>query len=343
MQALIVKSFIFQALAGSDHQRGIFGNLAFKQSKSTAAGIRQFVDQTGKVIVCDEFEHSKERIHILEMFRASTRGDKIVRGTAGDQKGKSFALRHIAFTAAIEGGLQRQPDMNRFIAFELFKPERSMHGKLILPGGRELYDLGQKLLAISVLFAIRAKNLAVQMKDTKTEIDARRVESYAVPASILGLALGYDESQCRTLLKQLAESTIDKNAQGESDQVELFDAILSSTIICKHPYGLMSIAQIIEEPRSGHYTENSTKLEAAGICLFEGEGLFIRTKLVSHVLLRQTSWEGQSIDQILLRLPGVVRTARRVSGRQLRGVIVPERYYRLTAEEALEKSRKDFV
>lgn len=320
------KSMFFQLLGGSDHARGLFGHLAFKQSKSTAAGIRQFVDQTGKAILCDEFEHSKARVEILEMMRASTRGDMIARGTAGEQRGKSFALRHICFTAAIEGGLQRQPDMNRFIQFDLLKPDREMHGKLLLPGGRELYELGQKLLAISVSLAIPAKKLAVRMADTKSDVDARRVESYAVPAAILGLAFGFDEVKCRKLLKDLAELTIDKDAQGESDQVELLEAILSSTINCGHPHGMLSVAQIIEDFRSSRYLDNHGKLEAAGIRLFDEVGLFINSKLVSRVLLRGSPWEGQSVDQILKRLPGVKSAAKKLAGRSLRGVMVPYEY-----------------
>jgi hypothetical protein len=45
--------------------------------------------------------------------------------------------------------------------------------------------------------------------------------------------------------------------------------------------------------------------------------------MVQAQLLRQGAWEGQKIDQVLLRLPGTKRTARRLGGAIQRGVVIP--------------------
>ncbi len=84
----------------------IFGNLCMKSSKSTAAGLRQNIRTSSKIILCDEFEHSTQREEILEMLRASGRGDVVYRGTTS-QKAQGFSLRHICWVAAIEVGLNR--------------------------------------------------------------------------------------------------------------------------------------------------------------------------------------------------------------------------------------------
>lgn len=335
------KSFLFEALGGNEHQMGLFGKLSFKQAKSTEAGIRQGVGRTGKVVICDEFEKSNERIRIMEMMRASTRGDTIARGTPGAQKGKRFSMRHICFTAAIEAGLQRQPDLNRFIQFQVRKPERGEHGKLKLPGGRELYELGQKLLAISVYFAIEAKKMAVTIKDTKADVDARTVESYAVPASILGLAMGHDEEKCRKLLKKLAEKSVDKDSQGDSDQEELLDAILSATINCGTQHGNLSVGQIIEATGMSRYIDNYGRLEAEGICITSKDELFINSRLVSRRLLRDTPWKDQRIDQILERLDGVRKIQHRLSGRVVRGIAVPHSHYITPPGDAAEATETE--
>lgn len=315
------KSFLFEALGGSDHRLGIFGKLAFKQSKSTEAGIRQGVNNTARIVITDEFENSKQRERILEMLRASTRGDSIARGTSG-QKGTTYKMRHIGWVAAIESGLQRQPDSNRFIELSLVKPDRADHGKLVLPDGLELYHLGQRLLAIAVTHAVRAKELAIRLKSTNLpEVDARTVECYAVPAAIMGLAIGYDDGGCRGLLSDLCEG-IDKEDQGRADHDELIDAILTAPIFCGAKDGTLSVAHILTSSSTAQY-EHSLKLEAAGIRLTKQGLVFINHRQVSRSLFKGTPWESQKLDQLLLRVLGSKRDTQRMAGRIVRGVSVP--------------------
>ena len=315
------KSFLFEALGGTIHRRGLFGKLAFKQAESSEAGIRQGVGNTAVIPICDEFEGSKERDKIFKkLIRPSTRGESVARGTA-DQKGTQFTLRHIVWVAAIESGLQRQPDLNRFIQLELLTAEKGKFGQLRLPSGGELYALGQKLLAIAVRGALETKRLAAEMKDHKVPgIDGRTIESYAVPAACLAVAVGYDESQSRSLLADLL-ANVDRQEQGRTDQAELLDAILTAPIFLSPSEGTKTISQILESDalRASH----GERLEAEGLKVLDNGALFLSTKTVPRRLLRGTEFERLRIDQILCRMSGAKRGARRLGGRSLRGVIIP--------------------
>jgi hypothetical protein len=302
----------------------MFGNLGFPSSKSTEAGIRQEVGNTAKVILLDEFEASKDRDRIFEVLRSSTRGSTLAKGTA-DGKGQKYRLRHIAWVAAIESGMLRQPDINRFIHLELRRAKKGKEGHLTLPDGRELYLLGQKLLAIAVTRATAARRLALGLKKTKVEgVDARITESYAVPAAMLASATGCDEPGAEDLLRSLMEG-LKTEDQGENDQQDLLGDILSSQVLINSKTGMRSIDQILEIPIGALYlTEGGQDaLEARGIRLLDNHDLFIVHKIVRQGILRGSRWERQRIDTILLRLPGAGRQMQRVAGTPKRGILIP--------------------
>ena len=108
-------------------------------SGSSAAGIRQFIKRSASVIMIDENEASKKRDEIMEMIRASSRGDRVLRGSAG-HKGHEFTLRHIVWMGAIESGLKREADKKSvYYSTECLLPtEEEMAGKLEVPPEYEL-------------------------------------------------------------------------------------------------------------------------------------------------------------------------------------------------------------
>ena len=55
----------------------------------------------------------------------------------------------------------------------------------------------------------------------------------------------------------------------------------------------------------------------------KGDFVFIVHTSVSRHLLKGTTWDRQSIDQILCRIGGAVRSRRRLSGRRHYGIMVP--------------------
>ena len=126
------KSTLFEALGGRAGTTGMFGGLVLASSKSSEAGIRQGVANSGRIILLDEFEKSKDRQQVLDTLRASSRGDIVMKGTTS-QKGLQFRLQHIAWVSAIESGMKQQPDRNRFVMLNLLPAERENRGKLVAP------------------------------------------------------------------------------------------------------------------------------------------------------------------------------------------------------------------
>ena len=314
------KSYLFEALGGSDNNLGLFGYLAFKQAKSTEAGIRQGVGKTARVILCDEFEQSKDRETILKVLRTSTRGESIARGSA-NQKAQKFRLRHISWVAAIEAGLTKQADNNRFIQLDLLRAEKGKHGKLRLPSGGELQRLGQKLLAVAIWSAIEAKRLAVDLKDTQVQgVEARTVESFAVPAAMLGVAYGYSRDEAAGLLRQMA-ATVDKLEQGHTDHEQLLDDILSARFFIDAKLGQMTVSQILES--ESRLYDAAHHLAAVGVKEMEGGGIFVAPRVVQRQLLKGMPWEQQSIDKLLLRFEGAERACLRLAGKVARGIQLP--------------------
>ena len=312
------KSMFFEALGGKDGRQGIFGGLAMKQAKSTEAGMRQWVANTAGVILIDEFEESKDRERILESLRASSRGETIRRGTT-NQQGQSFAMRHIVWVAAIESGLKRAPDLNRFILLELLQAEPEKQGKLTLPAPEDLHLIGQKLLAIALVCAMEAKQLALQLKSTKVEgMDGRMVESCSVPAAILAVAQGGGIEQAEAILRAFL-TTVDAEEVGTPDQNELLEAILSSRI--RHSASEISIFQIFEDRSSTIYGELARSVEGLGLALRDNQ-LVIWPSQASK-LLRGTRWERQKIKEILVRIPGAERKRVYIGGTQSRCICIP--------------------
>lgn len=320
------KSTLFEALDG------IFGNLALKSSRSSAAGIRQAVKRSAAVVMVDEFEAGRNREESLEMFRASSRGDKVLRGTTG-HKGMEFTLRHIVWVAAIESGLVREPDRNRFITLEAQTPTAALAGKLILPAPHVLNELGTKLLAVAVRNALSARELAVRLKSERFEgIHPRVVESYAVPAAMYAGIQQVEFQEAVGILRGLLE-TVDAGDSTEGDEETLLGDILSSVLRIDRGTEY-TVSQALAAAKSNMDADEALQRSGIDVVKYNdltqtkegtlfGEYLFIAHTVVKRHLLRGTNWTGQSIDQILCRLPGAVRQRIRIANMRPNGVLVP--------------------
>lgn len=329
------KSILFEALAGVGGTKGIFGKLEFKSEKSTVAGITQGIGDTAKIIMLDEFEFSKDRETIMEMLRVSTRGGRQSQGSSGG-KAVSRQLQHIVWVAAIETGLHRQPDANRFIQLKLLPADKEKQNQLRLPSESALETLGQKLLAVSVRYAIAAKNMAMELKSVSAPgIDARAVESYSVPAAMLAVASGKGLDHATKVLMHLL-TNVEREEQGTTDQEELIDEILNTSIMTGPKFGTRTIAQILTS--GSLLMELHERLEAEGLRLMPDGALFIVHRKVAK-LLDNTRWRGQRIDEILMRLRSgsekASRSSQRVAGKPCRGVRLPASYTPTEAQQQL--------
>lgn len=323
------KSFLWSAL------RGVFGNLCLSASKPSAAGIRQSVANSSKIVLIDEFEQDRHRAEILEMFRAASRGDYVPRGTPG-QKATTHSLKHTAWVAAIEVGLKRAPDRNRFITLELVKPPKAEHGNLRLPPLPELELLGQKLMAVAVHSIGRAKLLAERLKAGRFGmIDDRVIESFSVPAAMLAVIDRLDHERALELLGQLLGIVEAEGQEPITDESNLLIDILAANIILKgEKHSVGQLLEVVMDVTAHGHDQAEQALGSHGIRWMVDKKtgqrvLAVACRLVVDHLLKGTIWYGQSIQDILKRIPGALTGRKaRVGGQSVNCVMITEQYLR---------------
>lgn len=312
------KSMLCAALAG------IFRDLVILTSDTTAAGLRQKICNSARVVIVDEVD-AKNRTkvarqrEILEMLRSASRGTSAIRGT-GSGKAMEFTLRHLVWVAGISLSYDDQADRNRAVILNLLPPTKEMAGKLRLPSPDELGCLGQRSLAASLWACQAARKTALALKDVRLDgVDQRLVESYAVPAAMIATALDTDQHGAAGLL-QLMLSEAQADSQVEADEDMLVADILGATLQMES-YRL-TVGQAIELAMDVTGGSNRdawrTALEVSGVKLDLGVNpvIILQYQLVRRKLLHGTRWGEQSIDQYLRRIDGCKTAIRRVGGSQ---------------------------
>ena len=309
----------------------VFGELAFFVAKPSEAGIRQNIHQNAPAILIDELESGRHREGVLRLLRTSGTGSKLPRGTAG-QHGIMYGLRHICWVASIESGLVEQADRNRYLKFEFAPPEERHRKAFCMPAEAELADLGDRLLAVALYTAAESLPLAERLRRQRLDgIDARAVDSLAVPAAMLSAAMGLaDAAGCpESILGQFAELIDPADREAENDQEQLMHAILGSILSLDHGRQA-SVSQAIA-------ANDWPALDRVGITVaadrrgpanpaenaYERDWLFVDHRTVARHLLGRTRWADRSIDQILMRLPGAERRRMRIQGRRAHGIALP--------------------
>jgi len=325
------KSLFFQMLTGGDEGAGLFSGLSMLTSSPSAAGIRQLVRASAGVLLIDEFEHSRQRDDVLQLFRTTGRKTSVHRGKPSHTAEK-FGLQHIPWVAAIEINLKDEADRNRFIMLELVRPAASEHGKLRIPHEKDLEILGQKLLAIALVNAHDAVALAEDLKATHIAgVMGRFVEVYSVPVAMMAAAQGWGIERARDMLVNTLKDT--DCVTMETDQKKLVDDILSAWVDCSHGERY-AVSKIITDPTL--YEKDSGRIKDSlgrhGIAIVEarnedavngGRRMFVVPKIASTRLLQGSTWYDQDIGVYLARIPGARRDRQRVSGHRQYGVSIP--------------------
>lgn len=326
-----------------DAMNRLFGGLSIRSDQSSEAGIRQAIGNSAATILCDEFEEDAHRERILKFFRTASRGSKVLRGnTTPSSGGESYGLKHIPWVAAIEVGLKREPDRNRFINLELVPPPPAESnlpnawGKLKVPPESYMHDLGQRLLAVAISYVGVARKLAVRLKEFHHHgVDSRVIESYAVPAAMLSAFAGFDDLKANGVLGAMLDG-VERIDQGRADESDLIDDIMASAVDCGRSVKY-TVSQLLSS--SGLYNDHESAIEAHGVGVVldragsrkavgndDHKMLFIYPRSVTRKLLRGTAWENQSIDQLLKRAPGAEKSRRMLAGSNVRGVTIPMSY-----------------
>jgi len=321
----------------------ILGDWTIAADRSTEAGLRQAMGHDACPVVIDEFDQYRHRAQVLELFRTSSRGGTVLRGTR-DQEGRAYGVRHIAWFAAIESGELWGQDRNRRIRLELNRPTN--RGTLNIPGPSELAEFGQQAVAAALWAARAAIALADRIKRTRIEgVHGRLVECFSVPAAMVAvLTAGLDatDETAINVLRGMITGREALQAQGEADQVRLLRDIMASnvratiTIGDQRSHEERAVGQLLQGPGSdGTIQDGRAVLEAKGVKLIRvragestsqavgprqradsGQRLFIAHETVQRELLAGTRWADGQIDQLLMRLPGAERDQQRCGGRQ---------------------------
>ena len=305
-QAYAGKSTMFKMLAR------LFGPLCKMSSNSSAAGIRQFIGASSRIVLCDELEKSRYRNEILEMVRASGRGDDSFRGTAGNQQHIAFKLQHIFWCASIESGLTTEADQSRFIVCELKKVDAKME----LPSHDDLGAMGQRLAAAAICNFRRARKMAEHLLENKPKgVHGRICESYAVPIAMYCSAIGMSDSEGLKMY-HMALSAISASEDIESDS----DALLQEIMLSQVPRRGGEKKSVLHMLRDRIINDHTEELEHVGIYIHEDD-LYLNRGLILRYLL-PSDWKGKRIDTLLNRLPGARRVKKRFGGTQMRFIAI---------------------
>jgi len=316
----------------------LFGNLALYVHKPTEAAIRQHVQHHGKIILIDEFEHDQHRQKVLELFRTSSRGGLTIRGTS-DQKGVSFQLRHIPWFAAIETGLKKQPDKNRFVILDLNEIPADKRGKITLPTADQLRDLGLRLLAVGLRHFHRAKAFALDLRGYQIDgVPGRCVETYGVPCGMYSAIFGHRLDEAQTNMRTWL-APWDFATQSERDHVMLLQAIYTSEVNLGHGKrstvsALLALQTMRIDPDESEAlarlkikdaTEALANVGIKRVVKKNGDVVIYFHPPVVSRLLRGTEFENQLIGQFLRRLDGAKDgVQQRLGSISPRGIEVPE-------------------
>lgn len=307
-------------------------------SKPTEAGIRQAIGHTAMVVLVDEFEHDKHRQQILNLFRSSTRGTDIIRGTT-HQKAQKFHLKHIPWVSAIETGLKSEADRSRYIILDLQAVPKGRPSSLTLPEADVLRDLGNRLMIVALRNWQAAKRLAVLLKGKSYgEVDRRVVESYSVPCAMLAAVMVMNDEQAVELLAGILGKR-KFNEDHETDEEALIRDILESQVRLPRG-GHMTVSQLLVA-KSWELDDQKVSpvkiLERVGVKPVErgdqaenaNNGLgydevFFAPSTIQRELLYKSRFQELEIGQILSRASQKSRKERqRMGGHRPRGITLP--------------------
>jgi hypothetical protein len=311
---------------------GMFGGptkLGLFVEKPTEAAISQAMKHHSRVIFVDEFEKDSHRQKVLELFRTTSRGGIKIRGTA-DHRGVQFRLQHLPWLSAIETGLSREADRNRYIILELDEITDEKRAAFSVPSTSYLTDMGMKLLAIGLAHYQEARRLSTLLQDRQFEkVPPRCVESLALPCAMLAAAGGFTDEEAGNLLGNIV-SGWDFEFQQSSDHIDCLSTILTSPVDL--PRGeKRNVSTLLKDVQGPDVIAALNRVGVRRVRKHPDPTtseftyvLWICPDVASRTLLRMTKYEGHSIDQYLMRLPGSKRSRQRLGGdERFSGVEIP--------------------
>jgi hypothetical protein len=308
----------------------LFGPLQLYCQKPSAAGISQTMQHHARVLLVDEFEEDKHRQQIFELFRTSSQrsGGRKLRGSASHEA-VAFIVRHIPWFAAINMGLRKQPDRNRFIVLDMNELPEGKHGKIYLPSAAKLRDLGMKLLAVGIHTRAHAAEMAAELKTTAIdEVPGRVVENFSLPAGIMAATYNMDLKLAESMLRSWMGEW-DFCGQSVRDHVEVLQEILTSEVLMEGG-SRTTVSALLAQPTTPDVNEALARVGLRRVNKRVGPEddrrvLFFCTNVIHRSLLKPGSnFSGHSVDQYMLRFRDAARGRQKLGGDEVfHGVEVP--------------------
>lgn len=305
---------------------GLFGKLGFFASKPSEAGIRQELRNTAKITRIDELEHDEgQRKKIFELLRTSSRGGQVYRGTS-NHRGTSFGMRHIVWIGAIETGLSKSADVNRFIVLDLTAVRKKPGSqRLQIPPASSLNTLGQKMLvvALRVWRQVKVRCTELLALDFKA-FDPRMIESYSLPVAFLSVVRGLSLTEAGKLLETILCDRSDR-VEVETDNETLLAEIFGSIVVGDRG-SRNSVSQLLDpsnlDPQADFFLEQHgiKRVQARN---GEPEQLHFVQGVIKRMLLKDSLTKHLNLNDLLLRIPGAKKKIQRMGSSMARGISIP--------------------
>lgn len=311
--------------------------MTISTSNATEAGLRQSLGTTSRVLLLDEFEHSRERIKILDWLKGAGAGGGSVRGTPGQGAVKA-KVKAIPWLGAIEAKTANESERNRYIMFQL--TNRIGKRRFKLPDDDAIEVLRNKSLAVIFRCWVRAKELHeyLMVHHQIQGLYDRYTQTYSLPVAMWGAVSGLSNEETGELFAEWLGYMIEPlSSTSEAEHVTLLNEILYTKVRLGRGEEL-NIQDLLTSPShrvSGNETPDQI-LERQGIRKMGREEfkkppeaalgdkfIFVAHAIVRRELLKFTGFAEKSIDQILERVPGAFRCKQRLGAVSPNGIAIP--------------------
>ena len=323
-----------------------FGKLVCATSDASAAGIRDEIGTSGRILMYDEFEGSKYRDEIITRLMSSSRRSMFgtsVRSSSS-QKSVKTEMQLIPWFSATDMKRDKQTENNRYITFEL--GSRNGMEQFDLPVDPEFFDmLRNKSIACIMRCWKRVQELSHIIMKSMGSSYARQGESYSLPCAVYGAICGLSDERAINFHQSLMQSLRATNVveDDDSEQKMLMDAILESEI---HIGGGVSttIGKVLatensqrlhgqdpEEILNRHGIRRFSTFEVQELSDWKESGGEIKSHVffscaksgqIKRKLLKGTDHARQDLKTLLSRFPGAFKGRCRVQA-VTRGVFIP--------------------
>lgn len=300
----------------------LFGNLCMSMVAPTEAAVRQSCSAGCNVILVDEFDTAADQKKVLEMARASSRKQVIVKGSRLGQPAR-FAIQHMLYFSGI--GLDRYfhriVDRNRFVMLELMPFKNDKETRPIPPHPAQCNDMRHKLLAMMLLGRDEIQD-TIRLIEKMPYVEGRLPQMNALPTAVLAYAHDWSLDDTKFFLGKLLDDIkedIEETMKYSNPTHDAVRQIMLHTV--RLPRGMMVSMEsllaketVFDADKTPHMSSEYTQLY--GIRRYRprygDEGfsssetnyrVFISPDIVCKTILKDRDVKALSVRKVLMQVP----------------------------------------